>query len=142
MVIRYSYTLQSDQHEKSVRPGRSCCGLPAVKGRPAVWLPAQPGCCRHSAGCWRPPRPPTGKAGQELLWRGDSLDELLGKCQGGVNSGSKDNGECQKWCLLASDPLGERKGKKAVWGGGGEDGNGISDSGESSNRPLSLQHTP
>ena len=49
---------------------------------------------------------------QELLWRGASLDGFSGKHQGGFNSVSKVNGECQKWCLPVSDQLGGKRVKK------------------------------
>lgn len=50
--------------------------------------------------------------GQEPLWRDVSWDMSSGKCQGGVNSISKINGECWKWHLLVSDQIGGRKRNK------------------------------
>ena len=70
-------------------------------------------------------------------WKGDSLDESSGKCQSGVHSVSKVNGECQKWLLPASDQIG---GRRVEEGERKMVPTSTSDSGESSNRSLSLQH--
>lgn len=60
-------------------------------------------CCVPCAGADR--LLPTGVVGQELLWRDASLGGSSGKCQDGVNSASRVNGECRNGTCM-SDQLG------------------------------------